>query len=127
MFCRKCGSQNDDNAIQCSQCGEALQEASQYQQPVQDMQNMPDVSSHLVLAILTTLFCCLPFGIVSIVYAAQVGSKKSSGDYQGALECSKKAATWGWVAFGIGLVMSIIWMAITMLGVFAQQRSMQGF
>ncbi|WP_010343070.1 CD225/dispanin family protein, partial [Xanthomonas sacchari] len=28
----------------------------------------PQVSNNLVWAILTTLFCCLPLGIVSIVY-----------------------------------------------------------
>ena len=31
--------------------------------------------NNLVWAILSTLFCCLPLGIVSIVYAAQVNGK----------------------------------------------------
>ena len=31
--------------------------------------------NHLVWAILSTLFCCLPLGIASIVFAAQVNSK----------------------------------------------------
>jgi hypothetical protein len=50
------------------------------------------------------LFCCLPFGIVSIVYAAQVDSKYNAGDYAGALASSKNAKTWAWVSFGVGLV-----------------------
>jgi hypothetical protein len=29
-----------------------------------------NIPNHLVWAILATLFCCLPLGIVSIVYAA---------------------------------------------------------
>ena len=33
------------------------------------------IPNNMVWAILTTLFCCLPFGIVSIVYAAQVDGK----------------------------------------------------
>src|SRR5438128_1439779 len=33
------------------------------------------VPNYLVQSILCTLFCCLPFGIVAIVYAAQVNSK----------------------------------------------------
>ena len=31
---------------------------------------MPD--NYLALAIISTIFCCLPFGVVSIVYATQV-------------------------------------------------------
>lgn len=49
-------------------------------------------------AILTTLFCCLPFGIVSIVFAAQVDGEfdgeYDSGDSAGAVASSKSAKTW---------------------------------
>ena len=31
------------------------------------MANTQNIPNHLVWAILSTLFCCLPFGIVSIV------------------------------------------------------------
>ena len=37
------------------------------------------VPNHLVWAILSTLFCCLPLGIVSIVFAAQVNGKLAAG------------------------------------------------
>ena len=40
----------------------------------------PQVPNNLVWAILSTLFCCLPAGIVSIVYAAQVNGKLAAGD-----------------------------------------------
>ena len=50
--------------------------------------------SYLAWAIITTLLCCLPAGIVSIVYAAQVNSKYVAGNYQGALESSRKARFW---------------------------------
>ncbi len=50
--------------------------------------------NHLVAAILTTLFCCLPLGIVSIVKSSQVNQKWQSGDYQGAMEASEEAKTW---------------------------------
>ncbi|MBW2284190.1 MAG: zinc-ribbon domain-containing protein, partial [Deltaproteobacteria bacterium] len=26
MYCSKCGTQNDDNAVQCVQCGAAIQQ-----------------------------------------------------------------------------------------------------
>jgi hypothetical protein len=64
-----------------------------------------------VHAILVTLFCCLPFGIVAIVYAAQVDGKAAAGDYGAAQEASNKARTWSWVSFGLGLAMILAWLA----------------
>ncbi|MGN9839400.1 CD225/dispanin family protein [Nonomuraea sp. H19] len=55
-------------------------------------QQPPD--NHLVAAILTTLFCCLPFGIVSIVKSSQVNQKWQIGDFQGAMQASEEAKTW---------------------------------
>ncbi|WP_235429851.1 CD225/dispanin family protein [Xanthomonas sp. GPE 39] len=43
---------------------------------------------------LTTLFCCLPLGIVSIVYAAQVDGRRNAGDIDGARAASRKACMW---------------------------------
>ena len=50
----------------------------------------PYVPNHLVWAILSTLFCCLPLGIVSIVFAAQVDGKRAAGDLAGAQEASRR-------------------------------------
>jgi hypothetical protein len=75
------------------------------------------VKSHLVMAILATLFCCLPFGIVGIVFASQVGSKLAAGDYAGAQKASKSAATWSWVAIGLGLVGGILYAVLISLPV----------
>ena len=66
------------------------------------------VPNYLVQAILCTLCCCLPFGIVAIVYAAQVNGKVAAGDMAGALATSKNAKTWCWVAFGCGIAVWII-------------------
>ncbi|MBX3313565.1 MAG: CD225/dispanin family protein [Actinobacteria bacterium] len=57
--------------------------------------------SYMVWAILTTLFCCLPFGIVSIINASKVDSMYSAGDYGGARiasDSAKKWATWAAIA-----------------------------
>jgi uncharacterized membrane-anchored protein len=62
-----------------------------------------------VWAILTTLFCCLPFGIVSIVYAAQVDGKYNSGDYAGAVASSKSAKTWAIAAAASIVVVVVVW------------------
>ena len=65
--------------------------------------------NNLVWAILTTLFCCLPFGVVSIVYAAQVNGKFMAGDIAGAQESSKKAKTWAIVSAASGAVVLVVY------------------
>lgn len=72
--------------------------------------------NYLVWAILSTIFCCLPLGIVSIVFAAQVNSKWQMGDIDGAMNSSKNAKTWAWVTFGVGLIVFIVYMALFFLG-----------
>jgi hypothetical protein len=63
----------------------------------------------LVWSILSTLFCCLPFGIPAIVFACQVDGKFAQGDYEGAAASAKKAKTWCWIAFGSGLALILIY------------------
>ena len=67
------------------------------------------VSNYLVWAILSTLFCCLPLGIVSIVYATQVDGRRLAGDLAGARELSHKAKMWA-IYSAISLpVLIILW------------------
>lgn len=61
-------------------------------------------ANNLVFAILTTLFCCLPAGIVSIIYSAQVDSHYNNGRYQQAIDAAGKAKTWAIVSMVLGLV-----------------------
>jgi len=56
------------------------------------------IPNHMVWAILTTLFCCLPFGIVSIIHAARVDSLNAAGDIAGARASSDKARFWAIVS-----------------------------
>lgn len=69
----------------------------------------PYVPNHLVWAILSTLFCCLPLGIVSIVFAAQVDGRRAAGDLQGAQEASRKALNWAIGSALIGPVLAALW------------------
>lgn len=67
------------------------------------------VPNYLVQSILVTLCCCVPLGIVAIVYSAQVNGKLAAGDIAGAQEAAKKAKMWGWIAFGSGILVGLIW------------------
>ena len=62
------------------------------QQPYDARPPMPD--TYLVWAILATLLCCLPFGIVSIVKASQVSSFYYQGNYAEARAASRAARNW---------------------------------
>ena len=75
------------------------------------------IPNYLVQAILVTIFCCLPFGIVSIVYAAQVNGKLVAGDITGARQASTNAKTWAWISFGIPLVIVGVYLVLILLGV----------
>lgn len=69
----------------------------------------PKPSSYLVWAILTTLFCCLPFGIVSIVQAAKVDGLWSGGNYDGARAASQSARKWALIAAAVGVGLFVLW------------------
>lgn len=69
----------------------------------------PDIPTYLVWSILTTLFCCMPFGVVSIVYAAQVDSLRYSGRIAEAWNASAKAKQWAtWSALSMVIVYALI-------------------
>lgn len=76
----------------------------------------PPPPNYLVWAILTTLFCCLPLGIASIVFAAQVNSKWAAGDYAGAQESSRKAKQWAtWSAIA-GVIVAVLYIVLIVAG-----------
>ncbi len=57
----------------------------------------PIIDNHLLTAILVTLFCCLPFGILAIVEASKVHTLLLAGNRGAALEASRRADLWvGW-------------------------------
>jgi hypothetical protein len=85
----------------------------------QFQQSQTPPPNYLAWAIITTILCCLPFGIVSIIYAAQVNSKWAAGEVTGALQSSKNAKTWAWVSFGAGLLGLVIWIALVAFGILA--------
>ncbi|GAA3507739.1 CD225/dispanin family protein [Actinomadura keratinilytica] len=68
--------------------------------------------NHLVWAILSTILCCLPAGVVSIVFSAQVNSKWQAGDYQGAQKASDNARTWAIVSAVLGLVVTVAYLLL---------------
>ena len=67
--------------------------------------------NHLVMAILTTIFCCWPLGIPAIIFATQVNSKYIAGDYAGAAAASGNAKMWSLFALGAGALIALLYVA----------------
>jgi heme/copper-type cytochrome/quinol oxidase subunit 2 len=80
----------------------------------------PPPPNYLVWAILTTILCCLPLGIVSIVFSTQVNSKWALGDVTGAQEASAKAkrfAIWSAIVWAILTVIIVgFWVVVVAVG-----------
>jgi hypothetical protein len=94
--------------------------ASPYQAPASapSMQVAPGqvIPSYLWQSIVVTLFCCLPAGIASIVYAAKVEGLKASGNFAAAKEASDNAKKWAIISLVLGLVINLIVIALSFTG-----------
>ncbi|GAB2756897.1 CD225/dispanin family protein [Amycolatopsis magusensis] len=66
----------------------------------------PPPENHLVWAILTTIMCCLPLGVVAIVKSNQVHSLWFSGQFEAAHKAANEAKKWA------------MWSALTMVILF---------
>jgi hypothetical protein len=69
----------------------------------------------LVWAIVVTVLCCLPLGIVSIVKSTQVSGLWAQGRYadaQKAADDAKKFAIWGAIA---GVVFGVIYLIFSLV------------
>jgi len=119
IYCTVCGKENDGKNMHCIRCGNVLR---RFQPDDVVRQVEKPVPTYLVPAILVTIFCCLPFGIPAIVFAAQANGKLEAGDRTGAVESSKKAKMWCWIGFAVGLVFTVIYFLFMVMGVFFSRR-----
>jgi hypothetical protein len=117
QYCAQCGEALEPGSRFCSKCGAGTNQPPPLVNTAPQGQSYPQqVPNYLVQAILVTIFCCLPLGIVSIVFAAQVNGKLASGDLAGAVNTSKNAKTFVWISFGLGLAVVLIWFFFAAIG-----------
>ena len=86
------------------------------QQPIGAPVAHQHIPNYLMPAILVTIFCCWPFGIPAIVFAAKVDGMVARGDIAGALDSSNKAKTWTWVSFGSVLLAIVLYIGAMVVG-----------
>lgn len=75
--------------------------------------------NYLVWAILTTILCCLPFGVVSIVYSCKVNNLWDAGQEQDAYDAARKAKNWAIASAVSGVVFSILYIVLVVAFGFA--------
>lgn len=78
----------------------------------------PRPDTHLVEAVIATLCCCLPFGIVAIVKSGQVSTFYARGQYDQALLCSDDARKWVVVSVICGIVSFCVYGGLSLLNFF---------
>ncbi len=107
MYCRKCGTQNDDNAYKCVQCGEILQQVAGA--------GMPAQASGLAIGSLVSsiagLVACLFVGqIVGIVlgHKAKRQIRESNGRFSGD-GFATAGIIIGWVGIAIDIMLVVFW------------------
>ena len=79
----------------------------------------PAPDNHLVKAILTMLFCCLPFGIVALINATKVEGLWAQGQKMQAQKAAADADKWANIALICGIVWIVIYGICMAVGVFA--------
>lgn len=84
-----------------------------FPQPGDENRKMPP--TYLVWSVIMTLLCCLPAGVVAIIFACQVSSKFYAGDMEGAEKASERAQIWIIVSFVLGVMANTLYLPLMML------------
>jgi hypothetical protein len=75
-----------------------------------------DVPNYMTQAVMVTLCCCIPFGIVAIVKASSVNTLLAKGEYEQAVAASEEAKKYCWIGFVLGIVANGAYLALQMAG-----------
>lgn len=87
------------------------------------MSNGARPNNFMIPAVLSTICCCIPLGIVAIIQASKVNPLADAGNLAAAEEAAGKAKMWTFIAVGVGLVINLIVGVLQVLAFMAQQSS----
>ena len=77
--------------------------------------NEPMPPTYLAWSIVAMLLCCIPTGIVALIYATKVEPRYEGGDLEGARKASDSAEMWLIVTIVAGIVWAPFSMVLAML------------
>jgi len=70
----------------------------------------------IIAAVVSFLMCCLPHGVISVIFASQVNKKAAAGDIAGATQAAKNAKLWAIISIVVSVVWLIIGLAFGLIG-----------
>jgi len=73
--------------------------------------------SHMGLALIATLFCFFPIGIIALVKSSEVGKFHRCGAYESSKQASQKARYWAMLSIKIGVVCHIIYTVLIIVAI----------
>ena len=76
------------------------------------------IPNNMVMAIVATvvsLGCCLPHGLIALIFAMQVNKKETAGDIDGATKAAKQAKMFAMIS----IIVAVVWIVVaTIFGLF---------
>jgi Interferon-induced transmembrane protein len=102
------GWQGQQPEWQGQQPGWPGQQPAGWQAPHPGWQGQREPENYLVWAILCTVLCCLPLGIVSIVYSNKVSGLWAQGRFAEAQTAADNAKKWAIIGAIVGVVGAVI-------------------
>lgn len=124
MKCIHCNSEVAEGVQFCPYCGNPMNSQQQphqgqYQQPYQGQYQQHHASgnsystdkpdNNMIWGILCTVFCCIPFGVYSIILASKVNGLYNNGNYDEAQKTAGDARKWAIIGAVVGLVGIILY------------------
>lgn len=81
--------------------------------PQQEHRPMPP--TFMVWSILSAILCCMPAGVVAIIFSAMVSSKYYARDFEGARKASRRAEIWIIASIVLGVVVNAIYLPLSLM------------
>lgn len=106
-FCSACGVKTKADQIMCIECG-ASPNAAHFPGTSQTVDNQ------MVKAVLVSVLCCLPFGIIAIIKSSEVNGKLAAGDVVGAQMSASSSSNWSNIGMIFGFIFFIFYFFILM-------------
>ena len=104
MFCQKCGIDlGESQESLCLECKEKSLNS--------------EVKDYTIYSVLSMVLCCVPFGVVSLIYSSKAAMLVKNGKTSEAEEMSQKAKNWAIAAAITGFILTSIYIAWEILRV----------
>lgn len=81
--------------------------------PIPGREPMPP--TYMLWAVIATICCCMPAGIVAIIYSSSVSSKYFARDYEGAKRASENAEIWIIASIVLGIVVNALYLPLALM------------